>query len=285
MKFDLARDLIGSAPPALIRDLAREKMLDISGVFAGAGYVSGAYPAVRAAIAEAVTTPRDHARVLDAVLGGYAELHLTPPADHALWVDMLAAMAEAASGRDHALVAELPRSLGPDALKLLALAAAETGTALALSRADVGALDDYGWVLDCAREAGLPLVLHAEGDAAIREALARAPRRIAATTTDPALCEELAEAGATLQLCPAADVAFGRVADWRAHPAGRMFDRGVALAFGSGPAAFAPADLADRLHDAFDWDDGVFETLDRQALAASVMDAPTRARFKEKADA
>ncbi|MDB6452135.1 hypothetical protein [Falsirhodobacter sp. 20TX0035] len=263
MKLDLTLDLIGSAPPRLIGDLAREKAIDLSRLFEGDGYDlrHGARAAYDAA-ASVVTTPRDVARLADAVLGdGYAELRLTPSPG---WADLVAGVAEGAAGRLHAVIARLPRHLGPEALRPLTLAAAERGSPLSLT-GTTGALKDYDWTLDCAAEAGLPLILDGTD-------VTRHPRRIRCATLTDAEAERLAEAGIGVELT-----------DWM--QAGRLYDRGITLALGRGFAAFEPLNLPDRLHDAFDWDDAVFADLDRKALAVTVCDDTTRDRVKEMTDA
>lgn len=256
MKLDLTLDLIGAAPPRLIADIAREKDMDLPRLFDGAGYGLGhGVLAVHDAVSGVVTTPRDMARLADAVLDdGYAELRLTPRPG---WSDLVAGIAEGAAGRLHTVIARLPHHLGPEALRPLAVLAAEHGSPVALT----GTPDP--WCLDCAAEAGLPLILDVPHDRA---------RRIRRATLTDAEAERLAEAGTGVELT-----------DWR--EAGRLYDRGVALVLGRMFPAFAPLDLPARLHDAFDWDEAVFADLDRKALAVAVCDDTTRARLKEIVDA
>ncbi|WP_435169463.1 hypothetical protein [Falsirhodobacter sp. 1013] len=263
MKLDLTLDLIGSAPPRLIADLAREKAVDLSRLFKGDGYdLRHGRLAAYDAAASVVTTPRDVARLADAVLdAGYAELRLTPSPG---WADLVAGVAEGAAGRLHTVIARLPRHLGPEALRPMALVAAEHGSSLALT-GTAGKVEDHAWSLDCAAEAGLPLILDGTD-------VTRSPRRIRCATLTDAEAEHLAEIGIGVELT-----------DWK--EAGRLYDRGVTLALGRGFAAFDPLDLPNRLHDAFDWDDAVFDDLDRKALAVTVCDDTTRDRLKEMTDA
>lgn len=256
MKLDLTLDLIGCAPPRLIADMARDKDMDLSRLVEGDGYdLSHGFRAAYDAASSVATTPRDMARLADAVLSdGYAELRLTPRAG---WADLVAGIAEGAAGRLHTVIARLPHHLGPEALRPLALLAAEHGSPVALT----GVPDP--WCLDCASEAGLPLILDLPDDRA---------RRFRCETLTDADAERWAEAGAGVELT-----------DWT--QAGRLYDRGVTLVLGRQFAAFRPLDLPARLHDAFDWDEAVFHDLDRKALAVAVCDDTTRRRLKEIVDA
>lgn len=259
MKLDLTLDLIGAAPTRLIADMAREKDMDLRRLFDGDSYdLRHGFLAAYDAASSVVVTPADAGRLADAVLGdGYAELRLTPRDG---WADLVAGVAEGAAGRLHTVIARLPRHLGPEALRPLALIAAEYGSPMALT-VDVGAVKDHAWSLDCAAEAGVPLILDGTD-------ITRNPQRIRVPTLTDADAERMAEAGIGVELT-----------DWQ--QAGRLYDRGVTLVLGRGFAAFRPLDLLSRLHDAFDWDDAVFADLDRKALAVAVCDDTTRDRLME----
>ncbi|WP_128253511.1 hypothetical protein [Falsirhodobacter deserti] len=263
MRVDLTLDLIGAAPPRLIADMAREKDMDLSGLFRDGGYdLKHGFLAAYDAVSGVVVTPRDLARLADAVLqDGYSELRLTPRAG---WADMVAGVAEGAAGRPHTVIARLPRHLGAEALRPMAEWAAEQGSPLALT-GTFGTEKDFAWCLDCAVEAGLPLILDGTD-------ISRGPLRIRCATLGDAEAERFAEAGTGVELT-----------DWK--QAGRLYDRGVPLVLGRGFAAFAPLDLSERLHEAFDWDEGVFRDLERKALAVAACDDTTRARLMEMIDA
>ena len=102
---------------------------------------------------------------------------------------------------------------------------------------------------------------------------------------DLALVDALAERGTVLDLCPAANLALGLYPGWRAHPAGELQRRGVRFTLGSDKPGFFGMGLTqvqDRLHDAVDWDDGVFRDITRSALDAAFCDADTRDRIARK---
>ncbi len=44
---------------------------------------------------------------------------------------------------------------------------------------------------------------------------------------DLALVDELAENGIVLEVCPGSNIALGFIPDWRKHPIGQLYDRGV----------------------------------------------------------
>lgn len=292
--IDLSLDLLGAAPAPFIRSLAKQRNIDIAGLFDGDRYRfdgQAGYLTAKAVAATVLTRPEDYLTLTRIVLERhrYAELRLTPEADLGKWRDRLAAIAEA--GGNKRLIAALPY-ISPDTAKRLAKAAAETagGLLAGMTLSHEGHIADYAWSLDCMAEAGLALIL--EGGrrdlAGVHAALDRHPRRIAHALhalDDPALVDRLAEAGTVLELSPATDIAFGFVRDWHSHPAGPLFHREVRITIGNEAPAFAPAGTEGRLADAFDWDDGVFATLRRNMLDAALCDDTTRNRLKEMQDA
>lgn len=277
--IDLSVDLLAAAPASFIRSLAKQRSIDIAGLFDGDTYRS----LEKDVIASVLTRPEDYLRLTQIVLAdrSYTELRLTPDADLPKWRDRLEAMAEA--GGEKRLIAVLPL-IDPDRAKKVARAAAETAGDLLAGVTLEGAVADYAWSLDCAAEAGLATILQGRDMAELHDALDRSPRRIANgifALDDLALVDRLAETGTVLEFSPATDIAFGRVKDWHSHPAGQLFHREVRITIGNAAPAFAPANTRDRLADAFDWDDGVFATLDRNALDAALCDDTTRTRLKE----
>ena len=321
-KIDLNLPLLGAAPPALMRDLAARRHIDISGAFTAAG---GYVPATGAGfwklyqmLATLPSGPGDHMRLLEAVLEGcaeqgvrYCEIRLEPAlvaaGDPSAWADLVEALTEVAlraEGQVTArLVATCLREQGPDLSRRAATCAAETAGGLVAGFAlggdeGIGAPKDHAWAFDCAREAGLGLAAGAgtgagpgsHGDAqSIRDTLAAlAPTRIDGAlraVTDLALVEDLAERGLTLDLLPAADMAFGRCANWRAHPAGPLYHRGARISLSTGTAAFfgmSQSAIWEKLHQAFDWDEGVFATLAKTAIDAAFCDTATKERLRAR---
>ncbi|MFT4149638.1 MAG: adenosine deaminase [Paracoccaceae bacterium] len=306
---DLSLDVVGGVPASLLRAMAAERRLDLAGLFtAEGGYrldAPGGWWKVWETAAAIPAAPRDWVRIVGAlveeqVANGvvYCEIRVSPQFcggfDPGAWRETLHAMREAAEGQgvDLRLTATAFAHRGPEAARRAALCAAETAgdfvTGFALS-GETARPKDHAWAFDCAREAGLGLVAEAHGPAAVRDVRRDLrPDRVSGGSgllSDLALVDELAEAGTLVAICPGEDIALGRVADWRRHPAGQLFDRGVRLAPCSGAPAFAGPGLAGisaRLHDAFDWDEGVFHTLAQTALDAAFCDADTRARIHKR---
>ena len=105
---------------------------------------------------------------------------------------------------------------------------------------------------------------------------------------DLALVDELAERGIVLEVCPGSNVALGVYPDWRSHPIGQLYDRGVKVTVSTDDPPFFHTTMErefEELHRAFDWDDGVFASLNRTALDAAFCDADTRARIAKLLEA
>lgn len=308
----------GGVPAGLVRDLARRSGADLSGLFGPAGgwrLPEGLAPlALCEAVAAAAASPAGCQALIRAALEASAaigvihvEMRLCPAwyGDGALgaWRDHLAAAtevvaeAERATGISARILAGLPRATGPDSARRAALCAAETAgdvvTGLALCGADrPGRIGDFSWAFDCAREAGLGIVVDAHGPDALREAMADARiARIAggaSVARAPALADQLAEAGRPLDLDPAADLAAGRIPRLRDHPAERLRAAGVALSLSCAMPAILPASAAapafplDRLAEALGWQDSHLLAIDRAAAEAAFCDAATRSRLTER---
>lgn len=263
MRVELGIELLGAAPASFTRDLARRRRIDLSGLFDGDGYARTDAEARKAAAI--LTRPEEYAALAVIAVGAraFAELLLTPDADVPAFHDRIIAMREA-----------VPASLvaTPEG-KRHAIAAAEAGL-------DGVLLDpeqlDFAWCHDCAREAGLPVILSAR--AGLEAALALEPARLhhVPPIDDPALMERLAEAGTFLHLSPATE-------GWDAP--GPLFHREVRITIGNTAPAWFPADTEDRLAGAHDWDEGVFAKLERNAIDAALCDDRARSRLKEKCNA
>lgn len=316
-KLELHLHLEGAAPPAFIRGLAAEKHLDISGIFDAEGRYAFRdfwhFLKVYEAATSALVTPRDYARLTRAVLEDsaaqgviYCETFLSPAfcggGDLGAWRDYMAAMQETAA----AVAAEggpilrgivtAIRHFGPDVARASAICAAETAgdfiTGFGLAGDETrGKAMDFAWSFDCAREAGLGLTAHAGewgGPDSIRDALGLGVSRIGhgvRAIEDLALVDQLAEAGIVLEICPGSNIALGLYRDWRAHPIGALYDRGVKLTVSTDDPPFFRTDMGreyDRLAEALDWDEGVFETLARTAVEAAFCDAATKKTLMTK---
>ncbi|MFN7223740.1 MAG: adenosine deaminase [Paracoccaceae bacterium] len=314
-KVELHLHLEGAAPPAFIRGLAKEKRLDIAGIFDAQGNYSYKdfwdFLKVYEAATSALQTPEDYARLTLAVLEEsaasgvvYSETFLSPDfcggRDVGAWREYLHAMREAADQAERTMGITLRgiitciRHFGPDKARETARCAAETAGDWIVGFGIAGderilAPKDFQWSFDCAREAGLRLTAHAGewgGPQSVRDAIndlgvERIGHGVRAIE-DLALVDELAERGTVLEVCPGSNVALGLYPDVRRHPIGLLYDRGVKVTVSTDDPPFFHTTMSrefDMLHAAFDWDDGVFATLNRTALDAAFCDADTKTRI------
>lgn len=320
-KIELHLHLEGAAPPAFIRGLAREKAVDISGIFDARGAYRYKdfwdFLKVYEAATSVLTSPEDYARLTRAVLEEsaahgvvYCETFLSPDfcggRDIAAWRDYLAAIREAAAeaeARDGIVLRGIItciRHFGPEKARETALCAAETagdwivGFGIAGDER-AGRPVDFRWSFDCAREARLRLTAHAGewgGPESVRAALRdleveRIGHGVRAIE-DLALVDELAEKGVVLEVCPGSNVALGLYPGFRRHPIGPLYERGVKVTVSTDDPPFFHTTMTrefEQLHEAFDWDDGVFDRLTRTALDAAFCDADTKAEIAKKLEA
>lgn len=317
-KLELHLHLEGAAPPAFIRGLSQEKHIDISGIFDERGHYSYTdfwhFLKVYEAATSVLVTPADYRRLTLAVLEEcaksgviYAETFVSPDfcggRDLAAWRDYLAAIQDAADEAEatmgitlRAIVTPI-RHFGPERARETAICAAETAgrfvTGFGIAGDEkVGEPGDYLWAFDCAREAGLGITAHAgewRGPDHIRATLrALNPSRIGhgvRAIEDLALVDELAERGTVLEVCPGSNIALGIYPGWRQHPIGQLHHRGVKVTVSTDDPPFFHTTMArewDRLAEAFDWDQGVFDTLNRTALDAAFCDAATKEQIAKK---
>lgn len=304
-KIELHLHIEGAAPPSFIRGLAKEKSVDLSGIFAGDG--SYAYRDFRdflkvyEAATTVLTTPEDYARLTRAVLAEsaasgvvYTEAFLSPDfcggRDVGAWREYLAAIREAADEAERADgivlrgIVTCIRHFGPEKARETALCAAETsgdwvvGFGIAGDEA-MGRPKDFAWAFDAAREAGLQLTAHAgewAGPESVRAALDDlGVRRIGhgvRAIEDAALVERLAEDGVVLEVCPGSNIALGLYPDWQTHPIDRLRAAGVAVTVSTDDPPFFHTTMAheyDRLAAAFGWDEAAFLDLARTSAAAA----------------
>ena len=257
-KIELHLHLEGAAPPAFIKGLAREKKIDIGGIFdADGGYAIKDFwhfLKVYEAATSVLTTPEDYARLVRAVLEQsqasgvvYSETFVSPDfcggRDLIAWREYLQAMQEAsqaaeAEGITLRGIVTCIRHFGPDKARQTARCAAETagdwivGFGIAGDE-KVGKPKDFAYAFDMAREARLHLTAHAGewgGPDSVRDALdAFRPARIGhgvRAIEDLKLVDELAETGVVLEVCPGSNVALG-LYEWRKHPIAELDRRGV----------------------------------------------------------
>ena len=320
-KVELHLHLEGAAPPAFVRGLAKEKSIDISGIFdAQGGYVFTDFwhfLKVYEAATSVLQTPEDYARLTRAVLEQcaasgvvYAETFVSPDfcggRDLGAWREYLHAIRDAASavaaqgGPELRGIVTCIRHFGPDKARETALCAAETvgdfitGFGIAGDETS-GQPKDFRWSFDCAREAGLRLTAHAGewgGPQSIRDVLSdlgveRVGHGVRAIE-DLALVDELAERGIVLEVCPGSNIALGVFPDWRKHSISELDRRGVRVTVSTDDPPFFHTTMEHEfqmLHRAFDWDDGQFARISRTALDAAFCDADTKAKIAKVLEA
>ena len=320
-KVELHLHLEGGAPPAFIRGLAREKKLDISGIFNEDGSYRFTdfwnFLKVYEAACTTLQSPEDFRRLTLAVLEEsaasgviYSETFLSPDfcggRDIGAWKEYLLAIREAADEAERNMgitlrgVVTCIRHFGPEKARETALCAAETAgdfiTGFGIAGDEkIGAPKDYLWSFDCAREAGLRLTAHA-GEwggpdsvrAAIRDLGVERIGHGVRAIEDLALVDEIAERGVVLEVCPGSNVALGIYPTFRAHPIGQLYDREVKVTISTDDPPFFHTTMAreyDMLNRAFDWDEGVFAKIARTSLDAAFCDADTKAKITKKLEA
>ncbi len=320
-KVELHLHLEGAAPPAFIRSLAKQKKLDIAGIFNEDGSYRFAdfwdFIKVYEAAVTTLQRPEDFHALTLAVLEEsaksgviYTECFLAPDfcgnRDVSAWKEYLHAIEEAAAkaqtdfGITMRGIVTCVRHFGPDKARQTARCAAETAgqfvTGFGLAGDEkICKPKDFAWSFDMAREAGLRLTAHAGewgGPQSVRDAIKdlRVERigHGARAIEDMALVEEIAETGIVLELCPGSNVALGIFPTFRKHPIGEMYNRGVKVTISTDDPPFFHTTMAqeyEMLHQAFDWDEGVFAKIARTSLDAAFCDADTKARILKMLEA
>lgn len=317
-KVELHLHLEGGAPPAFIAGLAREKNIDISGIFDEHDqYIYRDFDhflKVYEAACTTLTGPEEFRRLTLAVLEEsarngvvYSETFLSPDfcggGDLAAWREYLAAIEDAAQEAERTMGITLRgiitciRHFGPEQAKTAARCAVETHgdfiTGFGMGGAEmIGRPADFAYSFDMAHEAGMRLTCHA-GEWGGPDMVADTIRDLRVERighginahTDDALIDRIAEQGIVLEVCPGSNVFLNAVPSWGRHPIGKLRDRGVKVTVSTDdPPFFATTmtDEFDMLARTFDWDETDFRALNATALDAAFCDADTRARIAKK---
>jgi adenosine deaminase len=320
-KVELHLHLEGAAPPAFIRGLAREKNLDISGIFNADGTYAyrdfNHFLEVYEAACTTLQGPQDFYRLTKAVLEEsaahgvvYSETFLSPDfcggGDLSAWRDYMAAIqmaadeAEAEHGITLRGIITCIRHFGPEKARAIATCAAETKgdfiTGFGMAGAEmVGRPGDYAYAFDMAREAGLALTCHAGewgGPDMVADTLrdlkvARIGHGVNAVK-DPSLVQRLADSGVVLEVCPGSNVFLEATGDWADHPIKTLRDAGVAVTVSTDDPPFFRTTMTrefDMLARTFGWDEADFKALNQTALDAAFCDDATRAKIAKRLDA
>ncbi|MDD7969745.1 adenosine deaminase [Roseinatronobacter alkalisoli] len=317
-KLELHLHLEGAAPPAFIRELAKRRHIDLSGLFDEQGQYrwqgfAGFLAAYEAACA-ALKTPQDYHDLTLIVLENaashgviYTETFLSPDfcgaGDIVAWRDFLAAIEAAAesaqsqSGIVMRAIVTCIRHNGPAQARKIAACAQETAGHFVTGFGMAGDETcfqpcEFSWSFDAAREAGLGLTVHAgewAGPDAIRAALhdlrvSRIGHGVRAIE-DRALVAHLAENGVVLETCPGSNVALGLYPRLRDHPVARLRDAGAKVTVSTDDPPFFRTDMTreyDGLAQSFGWGASDFAEIARTALDAAFTDAPTRAMLQKR---
>ncbi|MDA9208405.1 adenosine deaminase [Octadecabacter sp.] len=320
-KVELHTHLEGCAPPSFIRGLAKEKSVDISGVFNADGSYSyrdfDHFLKVYEAACTTLQGPQDFYRLVKAVLEEsashgvvYQETFLSPDfcggGDVEAWRDYLAAMETAAAEAEAEFnitlkgIVTVIRHFGPDAAKPAALCAAETFgdfiTGFGMAGGELaGRPGDFAYAFDMAREAGMPLTCHA-GEWGGPDMVADTLRDLKVqrighginAVRDPALVDQLAEAGTVLEVCPGSNVFLKASDGWDQHPIKMLRDAGVKVTVSTDDPPFFGTTMThefNMLSQTFGWEDSDFKDLNQTALDAAFCDAETHTKIAKRLEA
>lgn len=310
-KAELHVHLEGTAPPALIRRLARRNGMAVpDGVLAGedrfawTGFLG--FLATYDRAASVVRTAQDYRDVTFEYLAAcaaegvlYVELIASP--DHAAAVDLSDAEhfggiargiddARAAHGIESRILVAAIRDLGVARAEAIARRLAESRHPYVAGFNLVG--DEAGWppgpfaaAYAIAAGAGLGCSVHAgehAGPESVRAALELPVSRIShgvRAVEDPALVAELAARGVVLEVCPTSNVALGVSPSYADHPLGALHAAGVRVTLGSDDPPYFGCTIGGEYavaREHLGFEEGELVEMTRTALEASFADAGLR---------
>ncbi len=317
-KIELHHHIEGAAPPALIRDLAREKSVDIGGVFDAAGNYAyndfWDFLKVYEAATSVLTSPEDYHRLTLAVLEDcaahgviYLESFLSPDfcggRDIGAWREYLhamqeaAALAEARDGITMRGIVTCVRHFGPQKARETALCAAETAGDWVVGFGmggdeKAGVAADFAYAFDMTREAGLRLTSHAGewGGAqsvwdTLRDLRVERIGHGVQSIDDPALVDHIVEQGIVLEVCPGSNIALQVYPGWYDHPIARLQERGVKVTVSTDDPPFFHTTMTheyERLSDTLGWETEQFLALNKIAAEAAFCDEDMKARLIDR---
>jgi adenosine deaminase len=263
-KAELHVHLEGTAPPALIARIAQRNGLPVpDGLFDGADrFVYGDFLDFLRAYDDAasvIRTGEDYRDITYEYLRSCAEqgaiyVELTASPDHAALVGLsdeehLDGIARGiddarAHGIEGRILISAVRNFGVERALRVARHAAERPHPYVVGFSMAGDEENYPAHLFAepyaiASEAGLGCTMHAgewAGPESVRAALELPITRIShgvRAIEDPALVQELARAGITLECCPTSNVVLGVYPSYEEHPLRRLADAGVRITLGS----------------------------------------------------
>lgn len=307
-KAELHVHLEGTAPPALIRRLARRNGMAVpDGVLAGedrfawTGFLG--FLATYDRAASVIRTAQDYRDVTFEYLAAcaaegvlYVELIASP--DHAAAVGLSDAEhfggiargiddARAAHGIEARILVAAIRDLGVARAEAIARRLAGPRHPYVAGFNLVG--DEAGWppgpfaaAYAIAAGAGLGCSVHAgehAGPESVRAALELPVSRIShgvRAVEDPALVAELAARGVVLEVCPTSNVALGVSPSYADHPLGALHAAGVRVTLGSDDPPYFGCTIGGEYavaRERLGFEEGELVEMTRTALEASFADA------------
>ncbi|QHQ34013.1 adenosine deaminase [Algicella marina] len=314
-KVELHLHLEGAAPPEFIRQLAREKNVELPGVFDEKGAYRwtdfAEFLRTYAAACSVLQGPEDFGRLAQAVLETsagdgviYTEIFIAPDicggGDKVAWGEYLAALTEAARSAQasHGIVARFIstciRNHGAEAAenaaRLSAGTAGEMLTGFGMGGEErFGSVQDYVKAFAIAAEAGLEITSHAGeicGAESVRETLEHLPvSRIGhgvRAIEDPELVKRLADEEIVLEVNPGSNIALSVYDRWEAHPIQKLRDAGVPVTVSTDDPPYFHTDMPReyrRLHEVFGWDAEDFRAINLTAAHAAFCDEKTRSEI------
>lgn len=311
-KAELHLHLEGAAPPEFIRQLAREKSVDLSGVFD----VHGAYKwsdfaeflKTYSAACEVLKTPDDFRRLTEAVLAKsaadgviYTELFIAPDicggGDPVAWGEFLDGLIQGAvaAETEHGIVARFISTCirhhgaeaAENAARLTVEAAGPFLTGFGMGGEErFGTAADFAGAFAIAAEGGLGITSHAGevcGADSVRETLEHLPvTRIGhgvRAIEDAELVAELADKGIVLEVNPGSNIALSVFATWADHPIAKLRAAGVPVTISTDDPPYFHTDMVreyDMLNQTFGWDAEDFRAQNLIAAHAAFCDEATR---------
>lgn len=313
-KLELHLHLEGAAPPPLVRRLAAEKGLDMTGVFDDKGrYNSNDFTSFLRTyerVSTVFATPDDYRALAEAVLTDcashgviYAEIFLSPTSlgyDLGKWTDYLAAIEEGADRAEakHGIIARfIPvaiRHHGPEQalVGVNTMIAAPRGRMRGFGIAGDERLHlpkDFAPAFKAMADAGFRLTAHAGefgGAESVRAALddlnvERIGHGVRAAE-DPDLLVRLAAEGQVLETCPGSNVSLGVYPDLASHPIGALMAAGVKCTVSTDDPPFFHTDMTaeyQRLEAVFAMGEAQFARFARTAAHAAFCEPEVKSRL------
>lgn len=313
-KAELHVHIEGAASPDLVRELADQHGVDVSGLFAEDGSYAwtdfAQFLAAYDTASRVFRAPQDYARLAETYLRSialdgaiYAELTISP--DHAAasglsYADYVGGLAEgiararSATGIEARMIAVGVRHFGARAVEQVARQVAAyphplvTGFGLAGDETE-GHPANFARAFRMAAEAGLGLTAHA-GETAGAESVTAALDFLQVSRIghgvraieDTAVVERIVRDGIVLEVCPGSNLALGIYGALRFHPVNLLRRAGCRVTLNSDDPPFFGTSLAQEYEACartFGWDRAQSLEITRTAIAGAFCDEDTRARL------